>query len=316
MQRWRKGFDVLNRVTRLLCVDGGGIRGIIPTHILHRIETSQNLCLHKQFDMIAGTSTGSIIAAAIACGYRPEMVEQLYREHVEAIFTPRTSFLPTKFTQSCLHSIYKSDLLREILHRYFGDRTMGEITVPLLLPVTDIGRGEVHVFKSGYSKAPNPDQDVPVSQAILASCSSPIFFCPIMVGDVLFSDGGLWAYNPALLAVLEARRELKAEMKDLRVLTLGTGRARWYYEVEVTKRWGVVTGWEGGKLIEMLVALHANATLHYLHQLLSPEQILRIDFETEQETELDDCTAVPALIQQANAEYARFASEMEAFFKQ
>ena len=142
---------MVGRVIRILCVDGGGIRGIIPTHILHCIETSQNICLHKQFDMIAGTSTGSIIAAAIACGFRPEIVEQLYREHVEAIFTPRMSFLPTKFAQSCIHSIYKSDLLQEILHRYFGDRRMGEVSVPLLLPVTDIGRGEVHVFKSGFS---------------------------------------------------------------------------------------------------------------------------------------------------------------------
>ncbi len=311
-----KGFDVLTRVIRILCVDGGGIRGIIPTHILNRIETSQNLCLHKQFDMIAGTSTGSIIAAAIACGYRPEIVEQLYQEHVEAIFTPRPSFMPTKFAQSCIHSIYKSELLEEILQRYFGDRRMGEVTVPLLLPVTDIGCGKVHVFKSGYSTESNPDLDVPVSRAILASCASPIFFCPIKVNDALISDGGLWAYNPALLAVMEAGRVLNADMADLRVLTMGTGRARWYYEVEDKKRWGVVTGWEGGKLIEMLVALHANATLHYLNQLLRPEQILRIDFDTEQETELDDCTAVNALMQQANAEYARFAPQIEAFFKQ
>lgn len=304
----------MGRTVRILCIDGGGIRGVIPTHILHCIATRQGVCLDESIDMIAGTSTGAIIAAAIACGYQPEKVERLYREHVEAVFTPRTSFMPTKFIQSCVNSIYTSELLQEILDEYFGDRRLGDVKIPLLLPVTDIGRGEVHVFKSDYTTDSNPDLDVKVSVAVLASCASPIFFCPMKVGDALISDGGLWAYNPALLASLEASRQLGADIADLRVLSLGTGRAKRYYNVEAKKRWGVVTGWEGGKLIEMLVALHANATLHYLNQVLQPEQILRIDFDTEHETELDDCSAVGALIHQADIQFALFRPAIDNFF--
>ena len=304
----------MGRTVRVLSIDGGGIRGIIPTHILHCMTTQQGVNFDKQIDMIAGTSTGAITAAAIACGYLPEKVELLYREHVEAIFAPRNSFMPTKFMQSCVNSIYKSEMLKEILNEYFGDIRLGDVKIPLLLPVTDIGRGEVHVFKSNYTTDPNPDLDVSVSAAVLASCASPIFFSPMKVGEALIADGGLWAYNPALLAVLEASRQLKADMADLRVLSMGTGRARWYYEVEAKKRWGVVTGWEGGKLIEMLVALHANATLQYLSQALQPEQIVRIDFDTEHETELDECSAVGALIDQANEQYDRFRPEIIKFF--
>lgn len=303
------------RKIRILAIDGGGIRGIIPTHILHCVTTTQQVRLDNALDMIAGTSTGAIIAAAVACGFAPEKVEKLYLEHVVDIFKPRTAFLPSKFLQSCFHSIYKSDLLGEILDVYFGDRRLGDVKIPLMLPVTDIGRGEVHIFRSGYTTGVNTDLNVRVSAAILASCASPIFFTPLQVGGALISDGGLWAYNPALLAVLEAKSQLGADLRDLRVLSLGTGRAKTYYSGDSGGRWGVVTGWEGGKLIEMLVALHANSTLQYLGQLLKPEQILRVDFATERETELDDCTAVKDLIRQADDEFDRFQSQLHEFFQ-
>lgn len=302
------------RKLRILAIDGGGIRGIIPTHILHQVSTLQNLCLDRELDLIAGTSTGAITAAAIACGFAPAKVEQLYQEHVADIFRPRSGFMPSKFLQACFHSIYESDLLGEILDTYFGDRRLGEVKKPLLLPATDIGRGEVHLFRSGYVSESDPDSAVKVSRAVLASCASPIFFTPLRAGEALIADGGLWAYNPALLAVLEAKDKLGADFGEMRVLSMGTGRAQAYYTGDADKRWGVVTGWEGGKLIEMLVALHANATLQYLRQLLQPEQVTRVDFDTEQETELDDCTAVNSLLAQADKEYGRFRQALQAFF--
>ena len=299
---------------RILSIDGGGVRGIIPTHILQCMTQQQEICLEKHVDMIAGTSTGAITAAAVACGFQPGIVETLYCEHVVDIFTPRTSVLPTKFMKSCVNSIYKSESLKEILDAYFGDRRLGDVKVPLLLPVTDIEKGEIHILKSGYTTEDNRDLEVRVSEAVLASCASPVFFSPVELGTTLVADGGLWAYNPALVAVLEAVRQFGVRFADLRILSMGTGRARNYYANGLKKRWGVVTGWEGGKLIEMLVALHANATLNYLEQLLQPGQLLRIDFDTEFETELDDCRAIDSLILQADSEYNRFRSAIGEFF--
>jgi uncharacterized protein len=304
----------MRHVIRILSIDGGGIRGIIPTHILHCMVSRQGIDLGKEIDMIAGTSTGAITAAAIACGFLPEKIELLYSEHVAAIFTPRTTVMPTKFMQSCVNSIYKTELLEEVLKEYFGDRRLGDVKMPLLLPVTNIGSGEVHVFKSDYTKDHNSDLDVKISSAVLASCASPIFFSPRLVGVSLIADGGLWAYNPALLAVLEAGYQLGANMDDVRVLSMGTGRSQSYYSFDAKRRWGVVTGWEGGKLIEMLVALHANSTLYYLRQLLRPEQLLRVDFDTDHETELDDCSAVSDLLHQADTQFNHFSPALNTFF--
>ena len=85
---------------RMLSIDGGGVRGIIPTHILQCMTQQQKICLENHVDMIAGTSTGAITAAAVACGFQPGIVETLYCEHAVDIFTPRTSVLPTKFMKS------------------------------------------------------------------------------------------------------------------------------------------------------------------------------------------------------------------------
>lgn len=71
---------------KILSIDGGGIRGVFAAHILHCISDRLKINVHESFDMIAGTSTGSIIAAGIACGMQPEKIVTFYRELVSAKF--------------------------------------------------------------------------------------------------------------------------------------------------------------------------------------------------------------------------------------
>ena len=71
----------------ILSIDGGGIRGIFPAHILSCISDRLGIKIREQFDMITGTSTGSIIAAAIACNIEPYQISELYRQHSSKIFS-------------------------------------------------------------------------------------------------------------------------------------------------------------------------------------------------------------------------------------
>lgn len=203
---------------KILSIDGGGMRGVFPAHILCCMTQRLGINVGEQFNMIAGTSTGAIVAAAIACKIDPAVVVSLYREYGPYIFSRKKSLLPAKY-QPAFQSLYNNDQLKTILENIFKEIKLGEITIPLLLPATDIGNGGVHVFKSGYSKDFTRDKEVLLRDAILASCSAPTYFNPMKFKEYLLADGGLWANNPALAAVIDAQHRLNINLSDIRILS-------------------------------------------------------------------------------------------------
>ena len=192
-------------IFKILSIDGGGIRGIFPAHILKCIQERLDIDVYDYFDMFAGTSTGSIIAAGIACRKHPSEIVSLYENCGADIFSqPIRSYWPSILKQG-MHSKYENTQLKNVLCKEFGNTVLGDIEKPLLIPATDIGHGGVHVFKSAYSNEFTRDKSVPISQAVLASCSAPVFFNPTRVDNYLLADGGVWANNPALAAVIDAK---------------------------------------------------------------------------------------------------------------
>ena len=86
---------------------------------------------------------------------------------------------------------------------------LGQVKIPLILPAVDIGNGCVHVLKSNYDPTFTRDYKVRVSDAVLASCSAPTYFDPIVIDDKYrLVDGGLWANNPSLVATIDAKYRL------------------------------------------------------------------------------------------------------------
>ncbi|MBU0769679.1 MAG: patatin-like phospholipase family protein, partial [Proteobacteria bacterium] len=195
----------------------------------------------------------------------------------------------------------------------FKDIKLGEITTPLLLPATDIGNGGVHVFKSGYSKDFTRDKEVLLRDAVLASCSAPTYFNPIKLREYLLADGGLWANNPSLAAVIDAQRRLNINLSDIRILSMGTGLAKTCYGVESDKKWGLLNGWRGKEFISFMMSLQAQATHNYLQLMLQERQLLRLDFESEQPLPLDDCSSIEDLISRADRVFTYNSSKIRDF---
>jgi len=163
--------------------------------------------------------------------------------------------------KSLFHSSYTHDELSKLLKEVFGNKKLGEVKLPLMLPSTDIGNGCVHVFKSGYSNKFTRDPEVFVRDAVIASCSAPTFFDPYKVNPYLLADGGLWANNPALTAVIEAIHQLKKDPKSLRVLSLGTGHAKTFYEQSPSLfGWGFLTRWKRNEFINLILSLQSQVT--------------------------------------------------------
>jgi hypothetical protein len=303
------------KVFKILSIDGGGIRGVYPAHILKCISERLEIKIDDHFDMISGTSTGSIIAAALACRVNPEEIVNMYKEHGPAIFTKKRSLWPSKI-KFAFHSLYDNTYLVEILTLVFGDKKLGDISKPLILPATDIGCGGVHVFKSQYSKNFTRDKGVLLRDAVVASCSAPIYFDPKRVGDYLLADGGLWANNPSLASVIDAHNCLKIALKDIRVLSLGTGQTKTMYGVKTARKWGFIRAWKHKEFINFLMSLQAQTTYNYLKLLLKENQILRLDFESDRSLPLDDCSAIDVLISRADKDFSYNSAVIRDFLNQ
>lgn len=284
---------------RVLAIDGGGIRGIYASHVLDRIQNAFGTEFHRDFDLIAGTSTGSIIAAALAFEIPISDVTKLYREQGPLIFSPRRwSFGGALFPR------YTSDPLRSALNDVFQDATLSDAKTKLIIPATDIGNGGVHVFKSAYDESFVRDCDVKVVDAVVASCSAPSYFAPARVGPYQLSDGGLWANNPSLVAVTEALTRLGAERSEIRLLSVGTGIGKNYYPLtNVDKKWGFLTGWGISKFITMLLNLQAATASNVTQLILDKHQLVRVNFESDLPLSLDDVGTLDALISRADRDF-------------
>lgn len=295
---------------KILSIDGGGIRGIYASHILARIEQELGIKLHEQFDLVAGTSTGSIIAAAISFGESADRVTRIYREKGSAIFTKRRFSFGGMAASKYTHSP-----LRDALEGVFGSKTLSETLTRLVIPATDIGNGTVHVFKSSYDPEFVRDRHVSVVDAVQASCSAPTFFSPTQVGPYMLADGGLWANNPALVAMTEALSRLKADRSKIQLLSIGTGTGRNFYAVGPSpKAWGFLFGWRPKKFIEMLMNLQSLTASNAIRLILPKEQHLRINFESDQALPLDEVSTIDSLVSRADQDFSRNIVEIRRFF--
>ncbi len=306
----------MNQLFKILSIDGGGIRGVYPAHILDRIEACFQINLDKAFDMIAGTSTGAIIAAGVATGVSSSDIVGMYKDHGEKIFKKKGANLWNNRLinfRGIYTSMYDAQYLKSVLTDVFHSKRLGEIDKPLLIPSTDIGNGCVHVFKSGYSKEFTRDNEVLVRDAVLASCSAPTYFDPQKLDKYLLADGGLWANNPSFAAIIEARKRLLIAQKDIKIFTLGTGHTKVAYGIDANRKWGLINGWKKNEFINFIFSLQSQSILNYLNLYLNPKQILRIDFESDKALSLDDFSIIDDLYSKADLDFTHLSERIRKF---
>ena len=292
---------------RILSLDGGGSRGIYSAQILAKMEQSFEIRIKDCFNLVAGTSTGSIIAGAVATGISMTEIVQLFESEAPHIFQKRL------YRQGWFRSKYPKKPLEKVLENHLPSMKLGEISVPLMITSSDITTGGVYVFKSNYmEKLGKPyyrDKDVRLRDAVLASCAAPTFFDPATVGNYLLSDGGLWANNPSIISFTEAISKFKKRIDQLRVLSLGTGHSKNMYAQK--PNWGFFTGWGRQKFISYIMALQSQASTN-MAKLLLKEKYLRVDPPIEY-WELDEIAYIGNLKALAEANFAADADKIKKF---
>lgn len=288
----------------MLALDGGGARGIYPAHILYRLEEILSKPIGNCFDLIVGTSTGSIIAGAAAAEVEMQKLVRLFEENASDVFGRK------RFGWGLLWSKYSRGSLEGIVREYLPERRLGDISTPLIITSSDISTGGVRVFKSKYLEELGEeyvrDRDVLLGDAVLASCAAPSFFDPMRVDEYLLADGGLWANNPSVLALTEAVSKFKRPLEKVHILSIGTGKPRLLYEPR--RSWGIATGWGSLKLVSYFMNLQSQASTN-MAGLLLEDRYFRLDAEIEN-WGLDDTRHLGAMKALADKDFTQNSREI------
>mgnify|MGYP000901326669 CR=1 FL=1 len=274
---------------RILSIDGGGIRGIIPAMILAKIEEMTSKPVHKLFDLIAGTSTGSIIALALnmpssenkdLAAYTAGQLVNLYTEKGSKIFSTNI-FHKIATLDGITDERYKSSGIESVLKEAFGETMLSEALTPVLIPAYEIGLRTPFFFKSRHAK--NPDKknyDFKMWQVARASSAAPTYFEPFKIDlegaeadYYAFIDGGVYANNPAMCAFAEAK-VMFGNDDDILMVSLGTGELSRGIPYEEARDWGLIN-W-AKPMLGIVFDGVSNTVDYQLRQLLSDNRYYRI----------------------------------------
>lgn len=301
----------------ILALEGGGFRTLFAARILDRIEARWGREWRSRIGLIAGTSGGAILGAGLAAGVSAAALVRFYERHGPAIF-PRRAWPRLGF----LRSRCDSRALRASVADALPDRRLDEVGIPLLIPAADIETGTPVRFRSWAS---GPTDPVALRDAVLASCAAPTWFDPHPVRGRLLGDGGLWALNPALTALVEAPSLASAAGGEVRVLSIGGGLSADYFGRPPTGRlrrlwwsvasWGLAGRWRLARLVELQIGLQSIAARETMEALLGGDgrdtgRFLHLAFTSPELLRFDDATTGPALREYADAEFARRGSEI------
>jgi predicted acylesterase/phospholipase RssA len=286
---------------RILSIDGGGIRGLIPAVVLCELEERAGRPASELFDLVAGTSTGGIIACALAKGLAAEEIVPLYREEGPRIFRRSLGRRVTS-AEGLLDEKHDDAELNAALDTYLGDTTLGEARMDVLVTAYDLHERAPHIFKSWRDEW----RDVRMADAARATSAAPTYFEPLLLGERSLVDGGVFATNPAMCAYAEAARLQPGE--EVRLVALGTGRLTRRIEHEDAKDWGQLE-WVR-PLIDVVFDGVADAVDYQLEHLLG-DRHHRFQVTLDQASDaLDDASA--ANLERLHAHARALADERSA----
>ena len=234
---------------RILCIDGGGIRGIIPALVLAEIERRTGRPIHQLFDLIAGTSTGGILSLGLVkpgkrgrAQYTAKKLVQLYETEGHRIFS-RSVLHQILSLGNLLDKKYESQPVETVLEEYFGDAWLSDALKNVLVTSYDIGLREAFFFRS-YRAKTNDEYDFLMRDAARATSAAPTYFAPESIKkkkkNYALIDGGIYANNPAMCALVDAVRQFDKGLDEIFMVSLGTGEQRRPFEFEKVKNWGLI----------------------------------------------------------------------------
>ena len=252
---------------RILSIDGGGIRGILPGTILTYLEEEikrktgdETASIGEYFDFVAGTSTGGILSLVYICPdsegkflFSAKQALDIYLDQGDEIFDVSLK-KKIESLRGIVDEKYEATELEEALKGYFGDKKLSETLKPCLITSYDIRNRKAHFFTS--LDADSDIHDYYIKDVARATSAAPTYFEPVRVKSIYGTphplvDGGVFANNPTLCAYAEARtidfsqalknpeKPNKPGAKQMLIVSIGTGTVKRPYHYKEYKDAGV-----------------------------------------------------------------------------
>ncbi len=291
--------DRNEKLTRILCIDGGGIRGIVPAQILVALEKKLRIATNdpqtrigSYFDMIAGTSTGGILTCFYLMPdklnpskplYKAEDAVDFYMQQGGDIFSiPFTHKIRTM--GGLTDEKFPVQNLEKALLNAFGKTKLHELIKPCLVTAFDVFEGKAHFFRQ-HEALLNEGDDYFLTDVTRATSAAPTYFESPLVQSMSgvtrpLIDGGVFANNPAMCAYAEARKmkfspkKQNPTAKDMLLVSIGNiGTLKMGFPHNKVKNWGIIEWIK--PLIDIMMS-GVSQTVHYqLLQLFKAEDVIK-----------------------------------------
>jgi patatin-like phospholipase/acyl hydrolase len=259
-------------VFQILTLDGGGIRGLFAAAVLAAIEDDLRIKIIDHFDLIAGTSTGGIIAIALGLGLTPREIVNFYLDEGASIFRNPMGIATVR---QYFRSKFDNGPLIQALQKYFGDKTFGASSKRLVIPSYNLGEDDVYIFRTAHHVRLRRDYKVPAWKVAQATSAAPTYFpASRNVDQLRLIDGGVWANNPTMVAYIEAVGTLGISSDEIRILNIGTCD-----EINARSSWldqGGFFQWRKSGVDVVLRGQSASAAKH-VRFLIGDDNLFRID---------------------------------------
>lgn len=266
---------------KILSIDGGGIRGLIPAMVLAHIENHTKRRIADLFDVIAGTSTGGILACGLvvpdAAGkprWSAADLVKLYAEQGHEIFPQRRfEAVLDKFREK-----YPEQPIERVLQRYCGDTRLKGSLTGVFITSYDIERRRPFFFRSAKAKI-DGSYDFPLWMVARATSAAPTYFEPFKMPaqppDNYYAlvDGGVFANNPAMCAYVDASVGTAEKSREVMLVSLGTGSLTKPFPYNDVKHWGVMQ-W-ARPILDVVFDGVSDTTEYELQQVLEPQRYWR-----------------------------------------
>lgn len=330
---------------KILSIDGGGIRGIIPGQVLVALENKiqkkyndPNKRIADVFDLVAGTSTGGILTCLYLCPdpatNRPHFTANdavnLYLQNGDNIFDV-SIFRTIATVEGLAGPKYSADALESILKNYLGDLKLSQLLKPCLITAYDITRRQAKFFnQKDFAVEPLPQNDYFLRDVARSTSAAPTYFAPANIQSLdrqvyPLIDGGVFANNPAMCACVEAfGYDPKLKVTNLSVLSLGTGDTEQAYHYAEAQKWGKLQWLE--PVLDILMSGVAETVDYQLKTLFAsagcPGQYLRIQTKLSTFPNVDPAMDnaseknMQALEDVGNSLAAQFDAQLDAFTQQ
>ncbi len=279
---------------RILAIDGGGVRGLLPALILKELDrriiaaaeaTSRRAKpLSEYFDLIAGTSSGGLLAIGLACHEPGERTGNLVTtDDIISFYTHRSAAVfphhPLRRLRQMWRVAYDHGPYERERQEILGERRLSEVAIPLLLPAYDVRTRTAKHFRS-HRAVDDPAEDYKLRLVARAITAAPTYYAPVAIQPIsrtrkeVLIDGGIFANTPSLCALTVALR-MFGRQRDVLLISVGTGQANLPLPLDKMSRWGALQWFNPRRnmpLVDAMMDGQADAVDHLIAELLEPDK--------------------------------------------